>query len=133
MELETAAYVDTIIHSLPGMEQQLERIKQHQLQNEVLLASSGLLPSGWPTRQALLGPVKLYYPVAEQLSVADGLLMQGKRVVIPGSLRIEMLDKIHTGHQGIAKCWKRAQRVCGGLDSPSSWKNWCNVVLNVVE
>ena len=42
-----------------------------------------------------------------QLSVSDGLLMYADRIVVPTSLRSEMLDRIHQGHQGITKCLER--------------------------
>ena len=38
-----------------------------------------------------------------------GLLVRGSRVVIPASLTVNILDKIHTGHQGITKCRERAK------------------------
>ena len=42
-----------------------------------------------------------------QLSVSDGLLMYQDRIVVPTSLRSEMVDRIHQGHQGITKCLER--------------------------
>ena len=65
--------------------------------------------SWWPSRQVLAGAVKHYYSVASELAVEDGLLMRGNQAVIPASLRLEMLDRIHTGHQGITKCRERAR------------------------
>ncbi len=35
--------------------------------------------------------------------------MKGKRLVIPGSIRGEVLEKVHQRHQGITKCLERAQ------------------------
>ena len=39
----------------------------------------------------------------------DGLLMRGSRIVVHTSLRLSMLDKLHSGHQGITKCRQRAR------------------------
>ena len=65
---------------------------------------------GWPSRQELPGAVKPYYSVSAEISVQDGLIMRGSRIVIPASMRLSILDKIHTGHQGISKCRERARQ-----------------------
>ena len=39
--------------------------------------------------------------------VANNLLLRVGRLVIAPKLRIDMLTKIHTGHQGITKCQRR--------------------------
>ena len=110
LQLQTAAYVKAVVQSLPASEKQLERIKQHQQEDEVCQQVVSHCQSGWPLRQELMGPVRCYYPVATELSIADGLLMRGNRIVIPAALRLEMLDRIHTGHQGISKCRERARQ-----------------------
>ena len=51
-----------------------------------------------------------YLNIATELSVKDGILMRGNRLVIPSALRLEMLDRVHTGHQGIVKCRERARQ-----------------------
>ena len=40
-----------------------------------------------------------------------GLLLKAERIVIPTSIRLEMLDRIHKGHQGVTKCQERAKQV----------------------
>ena len=39
----------------------------------------------------------------------SGLLLYGKRIVVPEALRKQTLQKIHTGHQGIQRCKFRAK------------------------
>ena len=51
---------------------------------------------------------KEYQPVKDELSVTNGLVLRGNRLVIPKSLQQEMLNKLHAGHQGITKCRQRA-------------------------
>ena len=58
----------------------------------------------------LKGPLKAYWPYQSALSVQEGIIMYGNRMLIPSSLRLEMLDRIHTGHQGIHKCRQLAKQ-----------------------
>ena len=53
---------------------------------------------------------KKFYPVTTELSVEKGLLLRGNRLVIPTSLRPEVLSQLHVGHQGIMKCRERAKQ-----------------------
>ena len=110
LQRETAAYVEMVVQNLPATEKQLERIRRHQEVDEECLEVVQYTQSGWPSSQSLYGAVKHYLPVATELSVKDGLLMRGSRIVIPAALRLEMLDRIHTGHQGISKCRERARQ-----------------------
>ena len=47
---------------------------------------------------------------AAELSVCNGLLLRGDRIVIPQSLQPEILGKLHCRHQGISKCRERARQ-----------------------
>ena len=51
-----------------------------------------------------------YLSIAEELTIENNLLMRGSRIVIPSSLRKDILNKIHAGHQGITKCRERARQ-----------------------
>ena len=99
-----------MVQNLPATEKQLERIRRHQEEDEECKLAAEYCRSGWPSRQSLHGAMKYYYSVASDISVKDGLLMRGNRIVIPAALRLEMLDRLHTGHQGISKCRERARQ-----------------------
>lgn len=41
----------------------------------------------------------------------DGILFKGEKIIVPHTLREDMLARIHTGHMGIEKCKQRARDV----------------------
>ena len=96
------------MNSLPATEKRLAEIRMKQDQDEVCAKIKQYCDSEWPQSKFIPGAVKPYLPVASQLSVVDGLLMRGSRIVIPVSMRLEILDCLHSGHQGINKCRARA-------------------------
>ena len=80
---ETAAYVDAVVQSLLATDKQIERIKHHQEEDEECQGAIRYTQSGWPSRQELYGVMKHYLNIATELSVKDGILMRGSRIVIP--------------------------------------------------
>jgi len=44
-----------------------------------------------------------YFRFRDEMSVVDGVLMRGMRIVIPSKLRKQTLELAHEGHQGIVK------------------------------
>ena len=67
--------------------------------------------NGWPeTRSECELSIHPYWNVRHELSVADGLVFRGARVVIPRELRPKFLTNIHEGHMGIEKCRRRARQ-----------------------
>ena len=52
---------------------------------------------------------KPYATFIEELNVVDGVLLKGHKVVMPPTLRPEMLRLLHEGHLGIEKCKRRAR------------------------
>ena len=53
--------------------------------------------------------VKPYWSARRELTTAHGILLKSTRVVVPSAMRLQVLDKIHEGHQGIVKCRERAK------------------------
>lgn len=62
------------------------------------------LNEGW-----LRGDCQQYYNIRAELSVVNSLLLRKNRIVIPQSLRPEMLKRLHEGHLGMEKCKRRAR------------------------
>ncbi|XP_037079231.1 uncharacterized protein K02A2.6-like [Pollicipes pollicipes] len=65
---------------------------------------------GWPAeKNGLPEAVVPYFNCRDELSVHDGIIVRGDRVVIPKTMRKEMLVKLHAGHSGINSCLRRAR------------------------
>ena len=103
-------FVNTVMSTLPATECRLMEIRQKQEEDEACKQLKQYCESGWPSKHKVPQLLKSYYSVSAELTVQQGLLMRNNRLVIPSSLRHDMLDRLHTGHQGITKCRRRAQQ-----------------------
>ncbi|KAK2552745.1 hypothetical protein P5673_026184, partial [Acropora cervicornis] len=58
-----------------------------------------------PTERArVLEVLRPHYCVRDKLSVQDGVIFRGQRIVIPTTLRTEMKTKVHALHRAIKSC-----------------------------
>ena len=65
---------------------------------------------GWPdTKQETPHAIRVYWTIRDELSVSDGVVYKGMRIVVPLSMRSNMLAQIHESHLGITKCKQRAR------------------------
>ena len=117
LQQEVSAYVDLIIDHLPATQTKLEEIRREQEQDPVCQQIKSYCQTGWPMKSKLQGPCRPYAAVMQELSVAKDLLLRGHRIVIPSKMRADIIEKLHTGHQGINKCRSQAQQSvwCPGL------------------
>ena len=53
--------------------------------------------------------IKTYWLFRGELTIVQGVLLKSSRLVIPSSMRLDILDQVHEGHLGIAKCRERAK------------------------
>jgi len=68
--------------------------------------------SDWPENKASLPQsISVYFNYRDELSVQDGTVLRGERVVIPSSMRADMKRRIHAGHLGLNSCLRRARDV----------------------
>lgn len=69
--------------------------------------------NGWPNSiKECPMEIRPFYTSRHDIANLDGILCKGNRIIVPRSLRPEILKRIHTGHQGIEKCKRRARTSC---------------------
>ena len=85
-----------------------------------------ILSKGWPDHKSHC-PIaaKPFWSVRHALSEVDGLLLYGSRLVVPVSLRPEVMEGIHDGHFGELKCILRAK-------SAVYWRGCDDQIRNMV-
>ncbi len=90
----------------------LQFLKQEVSQDLTLQVLKDAILAGWPeTRNKVSSVIHEYWNYRDELSYADGLILKGEKLVIPQSMRNDMLNKIHAGHMGMEKCKRRARDV----------------------
>ena len=100
----------TTISHLPASSQRREVYRKAQSEDPTCLQILKYCQEGWPTHKSEIDQsVKAYWDIQGELTVGDGLLMHGQRIVVPKTLQTETLRKLHEGHQGIIRCQLRAR------------------------
>ena len=96
---------------LPISSEKLEDIqKRTDDEDESLQMLKQTIIQGWPKERKNL-PIQItpYFSMRDELTVQDGLIFRGQRIVIPLRLRREMKKKIHSSHLGTESCLRRAR------------------------
>ena len=90
-----------------------DRMDQIRCETEKSLKSViDVIKKGWPpTKDACDMSVHEYWNCREELSVIDGIIYKGRKIVIPTSVRKLILVQIQQGHLGMEKCKKRTREV----------------------
>ena len=115
-EEDVQAYVDVIVQDLLATKWRLEEIQRAQENDPLCQEVARYCQRGWPEKRQIRSLVKRYYPVSFKISIVNGLLMTNEQLIISSAMQKQVLDQIHTGHQGIGKCRERARQTVWGLD-----------------
>ncbi|XP_037567177.1 uncharacterized protein K02A2.6-like [Dermacentor silvarum] len=97
------------IEQLPASTEMLNRSKIELQKDATTSLVMHYCTTKWPKAEMLAPEVRKYASVADELSVVQGLLLRGTRIVFPPSLRKEVLQRLRTGHQGVVRCRARAR------------------------
>ena len=102
--------VGTITSTLPATPAKLEEIRDETSKDETLCHLKDVVYHGWPELfQDCPHDLKDYWNYREDLSVENGLVLKDHRLIVPESLRTQMLSLVHQGHMGTEKCLLRAK------------------------
>ena len=90
-------------------EELIQEVRLHINDDPALQLVKATIQQGWPEDKSTLSPtVTPYFRFRDELSVSDGLIFRGERLVIPRTMRSRIKRDIHTGHLGVEGCLRRA-------------------------
>lgn len=106
---DTNIYVNSIMSNLPASDTYLAELREQLQADSTCSQVMAMCQSQWSEYSTLSTVLKQYWRERAFLTVLDGLLLRGTRLVIPSAMRNSILEKLHEGHQGVAKCRERAR------------------------
>ena len=87
-----------------------DRVRTATASDTDMLALTDIIESGIPEhRHQLPESLRDYFQYREGLSTVDGVILYKDRIVIPPSLRDEVLEALHAAHQGVTSMVARAE------------------------
>ena len=103
-------HVHMVQSNLPMSPQKMAELRSSTTDEATFQSSIVHTLTGWPDYEKdVPESLKVFFSVQRILSVSNGLLAYTDRIVIPTRLRPDILEKIHTCHQGVTKCLERAK------------------------
>ena len=118
---ETTAIARQSIDILPATTMRLQEISEAQKADDVVQQVREYTKYGWPVYMPQNPLLEQYWTNRQHLTIIDDLLLFDNRLVIPRSLKLDIMNRLHEGHLGIIKC--RA------LASSSVW--WPNISSDI--
>ena len=110
LESEINDYIFSVIDAILVSDVKLKQLIDAQDEDEVIKEIKEYYLEGWPEKHQLQSAIRPYWADRGELTIFKGILLKSTRLVIPSAMRLEILDGIHEGHQGITKCRERAKQ-----------------------
>ncbi|KAL9987078.1 hypothetical protein ACROYT_G001320 [Oculina patagonica] len=113
------------VQFLPIGQGKLQKFRVETEQDDTLQALKTTILKGWPEDKSNV-PSQLapYYSMRDELSIYDGLVFKGERLVVPKGLRAEVKKDIHASHAGVEGCLRRARESVYWPGMNSEFRHW---------
>ena len=105
LEKEAEIMIHSVIRNINCSDLMRDKIINETENDTTLSQIKFYIHDGWPDKIADCSEIaKPYWPIRAHLVYLEGLILYLDRIVIPKSLRTEILNRIHEGHQGRERC-----------------------------
>ena len=104
------AHILMSVHPQDTFSKKLDQLRKSTAQDNQPTRLSHYINTGFPCdKKNLLTDLQEFWNYRDTLSIENGLITCGSRIIVPYEMRAEMLQYIHEGHQGKERCllWAR--------------------------
>ena len=92
-EQEIKLYIEDILLQLPSSDKRLEEVATTQKEDAICRKLFEYCKEGWPDSiQKLPSSLSPYWSSRGKISKGQGLFLKGPRLIIPSSIRLEILE-----------------------------------------
>ena len=110
-------YVYKITHQLSARSDSLNQLRMStQADDELPLLKYTIMQGSPNSIKQVLPVLQPYWTFREELTVEDGIILKGTRIVIPDKKWEAILKLIHEGHLDLNKCMCVLKKMYAGLD-----------------
>lgn len=105
------AQIHLVMSSTGMSDRKMSEIRKETQNDELMCELMDTIRRGWPNeRRDCPKALTAFWNIRDELAVMENMVFKADRIVIPKTLKTEMLFRIHIGHLGIEKCRQRARQ-----------------------
>ena len=98
-------YAYQITNQLCARSDRLQQIRNATQEEDEHALLKHTITQGWPRNiKEVPSVIQSYWTFREELAIEDGIILKGKRIVIPAKKEIAVLKLTHEGHVDLNKC-----------------------------
>ena len=98
-------HIYQITSQLKARSDSLNQLHIATQEDDKLVLLKHTITNEWPNSvKEVPHEIQAYWTFCEELTIKDGLILKGTRIVIPNSKHNQVLMMIHKGHLGLGKC-----------------------------
>ena len=98
---------------LNATETRQQEIRKATHQDKTLQIMTKLIENGWPNKaHDVPKSIRSYFPLRHELVIHNGIILKGHRILIPLSMRNEILQQLHSPHVGSEATKTSCSRNC---------------------
>lgn len=102
-------HVCMIINNMNISKSMLNLFQKETEKDKTLSLLKQYIQNGWSQASEIPFELKFYHSIKDELYVHNNLIFKNTALIVPNSLRRQMLQKIHYTHLGVEKCKNRVR------------------------